>query len=536
MFSSFIPFLIAFWLVRSVKQVLFWIYLWQLKQYHRGRFLAHFKTENGKKLMLQPMQVLKTALLVVFLASSIFYPFAYLVFLPLIVFLAYFLESMLYFKSIFSKRLKSPKLTKKTGFLLGASFVAQVVFAILIIGFIPDLSWIAFALLAFDVLLPVIISGVVILFQPLADRFRLNLQKRAKEKIESLNNKLTIIGITGSYAKTSTKEYLATILSEKFKVLTTKEHQNTEVGIPQAILDELGPEHDIFIAEMGAYDKGTIKRISDFLKPEIGIVTGVNSQHLALFGSMDNLLSAEGGRELLQSLPTDGLLVVNGENDFCQDLYSKADVRKFSYKLDDKVIKNLDVKKNFASFSIDNTQFKVDVLGRHNVLNLLGAILVARELGMSIGEIAKASEKITAKNSSFKILRNNMGMNVIDSTYSANPDGVIADLDYLKIYPGKKVIVMPSLIELGKTAKEVHYSIGAKIAQICQLAIITNSDHYEDIKNGAIAKGMKEESILLIGDANLIFGKVKTFCKEDDTILLEGRINESIISRIKKGV
>ncbi|MBU4204770.1 hypothetical protein KKH26_01130, partial [Patescibacteria group bacterium] len=182
---------------------------------------------------------------------------------------------------------------------------------------------------------------------------------------------------------------------------------------------------------------------------------------------------------------------------------------------------------------IEDVSFNVNIFGKHSLLNLLGAISIAKSLGMSFEEISKATKKISARQSSYKISESKEGFDIIDSTYSANPAGVIADLEYLKLFSGKKVIVMPCLIELGKAAKEVHQKIGKKIAEVCDLAIITTKECFDSIKDGALENGMKKENIELINDANLISGKIKSFCKSNDTILLEGRISENIISKIK---
>jgi UDP-N-acetylmuramoyl-tripeptide--D-alanyl-D-alanine ligase len=278
---------------------------------------------------------------------------------------------------------------------------------------------------------------------------------------------------------------------------------------------------------MGAYDRGTIKMMCDVVRPKIGIVTGVNEQHLALFKSMDNLLSAEGGRELLQCLPEDGLIIANGENKYCRDLYGKAKIRKLIYSYSS--VENIEIKKESVSFSVDSQHFQANVFGKHNILNLLAGILVAKELGMSLEEIAKAIDKIKTL---FKVFKNNKGINIIDSTYSANPDGVMADLDYLKIYSGKKVIVMPCLIELGGAAGEVHQRIGKKIAEVCNLAIITAKEHFEDIKKSAIKNGMKESNIKQLSGADLIVENVKSFCQKDDSVLLEGRLAKNILEKL----
>ena len=173
--------------------------------------------------------------------------------------------------------------------------------------------------------------------------------------------------------------------------------------------------------------------------------------------------------------------------------------------------------------------FKVDVLGKQNIQNLLGAILVAKELGMNLEEISRACKNIKQGQAGI-ILKNGIhGIEIINSSHSSNPDGVMADLDYLKVFEGKKVIVMPCLIELGKKSAEIHREIGKKIAEISDMAIITTKDKFEEIKNSAVLNGMPKEKILFQDRPKEIFNMITTFCKEDDAVLLEGRVPEGLI-------
>jgi UDP-N-acetylmuramoyl-tripeptide--D-alanyl-D-alanine ligase len=122
----------------------------------------------------------------------------------------------------------------------------------------------------------------------------------------------------------------------------------------------------------------------------------------------------------------------------------------------------------------------------------------------------------------------------LDSTYSSNPDGVMAHLDYSKLWPGKKAIIMPCLIELGKSSKDVHYQIGQKIAEVCDLAIITAKDRFKEIKKGALDAGMNPENIIFSENPKIINNLIKNCLTNGDTILLEGRSSQSIIGAIKK--
>jgi len=531
-----IPIILSlFWLIRTTKSILFWLYLWQLKEYHIGRFLDHFHTEKGKRLFINSLQFLKFFLILGFFL----FPLA----LPLILFFLYFGESALFFKNLFQKRLIKPVFTKKTAFLLSMTLILAVLF--MSPGWFLPKSTSALRLLIFDILTPAITSGIVLIFQPLTVLARNQIIQKAKKKREQFKD-LLVIGITGSYGKTSTKEFLATILSEKYRVLKTLEHQNSEVGISQCILNDLKPEHEIFIVEMGAYNRGGIKLLCDITKPKIGILTGINEQHMATFGSLENIIKTK--YELIESLPEMGFAVFNGDNEYCRQLYKETRISKricytkFLAPVDEVVVgdywvKELKAEKESLSFKVfsrrwgEIVEFKVNLLGEHWAQNILIAAIVAKEiLGMTLDEIARVCQKIKPEQQGMRLLKGFEGLNIIDSTYSANPDGVISHLEYLKIWQGRKIIVMPCLIELGQASKEVHRKIGQKIGEVCDLAIITTKERLREIRDEAIKSGMKKENILFLEDSKEIFKKIKSFCKEGDIVLLESRIPKELIN------
>lgn len=499
----FLIFISFFWFVRQTKAILFWLYLWQLKEYRFDRFLDHFRTDRGKKLFFNLLFISKVILLLYAFSLS-FYPKLlplqlYFLWILILVFL-YLFESGKFLLNIPPKK---PVLTKKALFLIAVNLILVILFCFFLyqqFKFLP--YWFVFGLLLFDILTAFIVSGIVLIFQPFTIYLKNKIIKKAKEKRREYKD-LIVIGITGSYGKTSTKEFLATILSERFKVLKTKKHQNTEMGVSQCILNELKPEHQIFVCEMAAYKKGDIKLLADITKPKIGIITGVNEQHLALFGSMENLLSAEGGKELIESLPEDGVAFFNGNNQYCVELYQTTKIKKYLYG------------KEAKTFGEEN---------------LLGAIAVARELGMASDETEKAIAKIENKLPGMEIKKGIKGITIIDASYSANPTGVMAHLEYLKTFPGKKIIVMPCLIELGSLSKEIHEKIGQKIAQVCDLAIITTADRFREIKKGA------GKIAVLIEKPKEIFEKISSVCEKEDTVLLEGRVPEKLIKLLDESL
>lgn len=487
------------WSIVFLKKLLFWVYLWQLKEYHIGRFFDHFRTYKGKRLVFSYLLLVKVLILFGIFFSAEFNLFEIKLGLVYFIGAVFLVEVLFALKNVWQKTFKKPALTRKTATVLstGISFGILILFVLLVLGL--NITRFAFSLLFLDILAPVVFSVLVLAYQPLAVILRSRIIKAAKEKRVRFRD-LLVIGVTGSYGKTSTKEFLATILSEKFKVLKTKEHQNSEIGVSQCILDELTSDYEIFVCEMGAYNRGGIKLLCDIVKPQIGILTGINEQHMATFGSQENIIKAK--YELIESLPQSGVAFFNGKNKYCVELYGKTNIKKKLYGQD--------------ATSPDAE-------------NLAGAEAVAQELGMNEEEIARTCAKIQPWPEIKKGLN---GINVIDATYSANPTGLIAHLEYLRNFSGKKIIVMPCLIELGKASKEVHQRIGRKIGEVCDLAIITTKDRFKEIRDGSISLPQRGAEVLFIEKPEEIIEKIKTFCQPGDVVLLESRVPTQIIKQL----
>jgi len=437
-------------------------------------------------------------------------------------------------KEIKGRSLKRPKLTLKVALIFSITIILySLLFAFYWIP--PDFfgtgttgEW-QYELKIIELLLliyianPLIISLAVLLTNPLSNFQKKRIIKKAAEKMRGLR-KIKVIGITGSYGKTSTKEFLHAILSRKYKVVKTEGNNNTNIGVAYTVLNRVSDDYDYFICEMGAYKREEIKEICDIVRPEIGILTGINEQHIDLFGSQENIVKAK--FELIEALPEDGLAVIN--NKFkVQSSKFKVAVQNFQYfSLDD--ADNIKVRQNYVEFECrltnkkchpefisgstgdsglsdfnfsiqkldcmgkycDNKQkmlkqvqhdtnrnlikFKLNILGRHYIENIISAIIVAERLGMILDEIKSAVEKIKPTE---YMIRKSEGFNssvFIDDSYSANPDGVLAALDYLsEAYAGyKKIIVFPGIIELGKKSGEAHKKLFEKIGEICDIAYI----------------------------------------------------------------
>lgn len=482
------------WFFHIQQRIFYYLYFWQLKMYRIDRFWEEI--QRNKRIILPQIYLFVLIFLLLFylLGSNA------LVLYPLAVF--YFILSCRSLFLLLRRKWKLPVLTKKMIAILSLGFIAWLLLSLYF--------WqnIVLFILLFELLLPLFIFFSIVVIELPAGLARRYLMLKASKKRGGFKD-LLVIGITGSYGKSSTKEFLYTLLSEKYgkdKVLKTVSNVNTEIGIANTVLRELKKEHEIFVCEMGAYRKGEIRTSCNIVKPKVGIITGVNEQHLATFGTMENLLSAEGGEELIDSLPKDGMAFFNAKNKYCLKLYEKIKIKKFLYGQTAKLL----------------------------LENIEGAKAVAKELGMTEEETSRACQKIKNQFPGIQLKKGINALTIINATYSANPDGVIAHLEYLKTFPGKKIIVMPCLIELGKASKEIHKRIGQKIGEVCDLAIITTKDRFKEIKESALGGegGMKDENILFLENLREIFEKIKSFCSTGDVILLESRVPAELIREL----
>ncbi|MFH1582156.1 MAG: UDP-N-acetylmuramoyl-tripeptide--D-alanyl-D-alanine ligase [bacterium] len=469
--------IVFFWAFHILQRVFHSLYIWQLKEYRIDRFREEM-TRNKK--IIFPNIVLVSFL---FLAVAMFAPISQWFLNAL--FVLYFLVGLKSIYNLMKRKWKFPVLTKKMLLLISLVFVVSGFFFYIFSNRFPE------TIIIFEILLPVLLFFVVLLLQIPTFFAKGYIFKIARKKRESFKD-LIVIGITGSYGKSSTKEFLATILSGKYNVLKTEGNVNTEMGIANTVLSKLTKDHQIFICEMGAYKKREIEKSCSIVKPKIGILTGINQQHLALFGSQENIVKAK--YELIESLPSDGIAFFNDNNEHCRKLYEKTNIKKELYGKE-------------ASFPGEE--------------NIWGAVAVAKYLGMTEEEISKGFEKIKDRIGGIKFKEGINGLTVLDATYSANPDGVLAHLEHIKKLPGKKIMVMSCLIELGKASSGVHERIGEKTKEVCDLLIVTSKDFYNDIKKG-------NPEAIYINNANEILKKINEVSSSGDIVLLESRVPEKL--------
>ncbi|MCK5332729.1 UDP-N-acetylmuramoyl-tripeptide--D-alanyl-D-alanine ligase [Candidatus Parcubacteria bacterium] len=560
--STILIVILILFFTKIVRDSLFFVWLWQAKEYRIDRMRAHLK--KNKNLLIDNLiyffAIVISISYFIFLKNDLL--FQYLV---LFLFAFSFVQII---KEVKNKFFRRPRLTFKIVSIFSMMIVFySLFFVIYLISAFAEMiiSEIVILLLTVYLINPLIIFLSVLAVNPFFNYKKQKILRTATEKM-SKQQRVKVIGITGSYGKTSTKEFLFTILSKRYKVIKTEGNNNTNIGVAYTVLKKVSDEFDYFICEMGAYKIGDIAEICDIVNPEIGILTGINEQHLELFGSIENTRKTK--FELIEALPEDGVAIVNqGIKDY-KPKTKVQDVRYFSFEhvkniklfqeymefdfqivsnrhseLSNSEMKNLEIMRESAgSFTKTqddrgSTKFRLNLLGKHYIENIISAIMVAEHLGMDLDEISKAVEKI--KPTEYMMRRLN-GLNdsvFIDDSYSANPDGVLAALDYLsEAYDGyQKIIVFPGIIELGNKSEEVHRKLFTRISEVCDTAYILN----DDLKNTPLTplkRGIKKDSCKFIfeKDFDKVAEVVKNDLDEKTVVLFESRGAGVVIGKLRK--
>ncbi|MDP3957191.1 MAG: UDP-N-acetylmuramoyl-tripeptide--D-alanyl-D-alanine ligase [bacterium] len=323
------------------------------------------------------------------------------------------------------------------------------------------------------VMLPFYVGVALFFIMPLDRYLKWKKVSRAKEILQKSG--IRVIGITGSYGKTTTKEILAAILSKKFSVIKTPDNVNTDVGIADFVISHFREftKEKIFIVEMGAYQRGEIARICAMVKPEYSILTGINEAHLERFGSLSEII------ETKFELPvhTEKLAVLNCDDENVKKNYARF-VRIKSVCVTDADVQDIVAKENFSGWQFvwQGTRFEIALLARHNIVLVLLCAPLARELGFSLETIRQAVKNIRSVPHRLEPIYNAItDIMVIDDSYNGNVAGIKSGIELLSLAKGRKVVLTPGIVELGGESGRIHRQIGELYGKSVDLALLIKS-------------------------------------------------------------
>jgi UDP-N-acetylmuramoyl-tripeptide--D-alanyl-D-alanine ligase len=359
---------------------------------------------------------------------------------------------------------------------------------------------------------PLTLIAANMLMTPVEAFFRKRFIQQARDVLAEVHP--IVIGITGSYGKTSTKTYLAQILSGRGRVLATPKSYNTLMGVTLTINNQMANDYsvDYFITEMGAYVEGEIAEICDLTHPHIGIIVEVGPQHLERFGSLDNTATAK--YELIKALPSDGVGVFNWDNPYVRTMYERGHPAKrlavSKTVAPDEVPANgprfiaSDIQESLDGlrFTVTDTQtgesqpFSTTLLGQHTVTNLLLATATAVHEGMSLKEIARRVQALQPAESRLVRQTTPQGITIINDAYSANPVGAEQALRVLGMHTsGRRLLITPGMVELGPLMEQENKRLGEIAAQYASDVILVGEARTQPIKAGLIRANFPAEQL-----------------------------------------
>ena len=335
---------------------------------------------------------------------------------------------------------------------------------------------------------------------------------------------ITVVGITGSVGKTSTKEFVAGVLATKYQVWKTQGNFNNEVGLPLTVL-QLREEHEIAVLEMGISDFGEMHRLSEIAKPDICVLTNIGQCHLEFLGDRDGVLKAK--TEIFDFLNPNGMIFVNGDDDKLVTLRERWQDKLvcFGRGAANDVYAANEISKGLLGSTMDIVgsmelkEVQIPLPGEHMVLNALAAAAVAKYLQLSLEEIKEGIKRVQAVSGRSNLIPYEEFV-LIDDCYNANPVSMKAAIDLLQSANGRKVAVLGDMFELGEEEEKLHYEVGEYTKnKVDYLVCVGNLA--EQIYKGANANKSENMTSLYLQDKEDVYKHLKEIIKPQDTILLK---------------
>lgn len=341
---------------------------------------------------------------------------------------------------------------------------------------------------------------------------------------------IPVVAVSGSNGKTTTKEMIGGVVSERFDTLMTEGNLNNHIGVPQTLL-RLTRRHEAAVIEMGISRLGEMTRLCEIAEPTHGVLTNIGPTHLATLGTVETVAQAKG--ELLEALPPNGSAILNVDDAFFEDLRGRARGRVISFGYADRAdVRALHVASQGASSSRVRVgvrgrsrpfSVRLAVTGRHNVANALAAVAAGVSLGIGAGAIRDGLARYRPVPMRSEV-RRWRGVTVLNDCYNANPASVRAALRWLSDLKGtgRTFAVLGEMLELGPGAEQVHRDLGRDLAHHAADYVLTTGVLGAEIAAGALKEGMPADRVVTAPDHAALAGRLRGLIRKGDVVLLKG--------------
>lgn len=397
---------------------------------------------------------------------------------------------------------------------------------VMLLTFLPQIRSVkvcALCLLVLFITEPILVLAVNLINHPIEagiDRYYINDAARILREMPDL----TVIGVTGSYGKTSVKYFLSKLLATQYSVLHTPGNYNTTLGVVRTIREHMKPFHEIFICEMGAREVGDIKEICDLVHPKYGIITSIGPQHLQSFHSIENVINTK--FELADAVPADGKVFLNYDNEYIRS--RKIEKAVVSYGVSapniDYAAYDISVSKEGSAFKMKDKegaeyQFHTRLVGNHNVQNIAGAVAVANTLGISMEKLIFPVKQLESVPHRLQLLKQG-NRTILDDSYNSNKNGFKAALDTLAMFDDLRILMTPGMVELGDKQYDENKEIGIYAHDKCDYAVLVGREQTKPIQVGLLEAGFAYHKIIIADTLQEAFQMVNAIPGEKQKVVL----------------
>jgi UDP-N-acetylmuramoyl-tripeptide--D-alanyl-D-alanine ligase len=401
--------------------------------------------------------------------------------------------------------------------------------------------------------------------RPLQSAINRRYEQHARDALRDFSP--LVVGITGSYGKTTTKFCVGEVLAADRPTLVTPNSYNSFLGVLRTINEQLEYRHRAFVVEMGMFRRGDIAELCELVHPSIAVITAIGPMHLERLGSIESIAAAKG--ELLDALPAGGHFITNAGDPRCLELAARSHVPVTLFGIDDGpggaapvaaasgaigtpagtthpppknnpfvqvIARDIALADGRTTFQLHldgpgspATSVSAGLLGRHNVLNLLAAAAVGRVLEIDPARIAEGLAQVRAPDHRLQPIANaRAGVVVIDDAYNSNPDGAAAALQVLGEHPAaRRLLVTPGMVELGELESELNRRFGEQAGAVCDIAILVGPARTAPIRDGLATAGMSPESIHVVRDIGEATELLARLTRTGDVVLFENDLPDT---------
>jgi UDP-N-acetylmuramoyl-tripeptide--D-alanyl-D-alanine ligase len=405
--------------------------------------------------------------------------------------------------------------------------------------------------------------------RPVQNEINRRYVQRAKRSLRE--HKPLVVGITGSYGKTTTKFCIGAVLAADRPTLVTPESYNSFLGVIRTINEHLRADHRAFVVEMGMFRRGDIAELCELVHPTIGVITAIGPMHLERLGSIERIAAAKG--ELLDALPSDGHFVTNAEDPRCMELAARATVPVTLFGVEERessdgevaaasdrgrtppstprarsapspkiptevqvIARDIRLVDGRTTLQLqldgpDSPVFAVSagLLGRHNISNLLAAAAVGRVLGIDPPRIVEGLSQVKAPAHRLQPIHNRRaGVVVIDDAYNSNPEGAAAALEVLREHPAtRRLLVTPGMVELGELETELNRRFGEHAGEVCDLVILVGPARTTPIREGLATSAVDQANVHVVQDIAAATALLARLTRAGDVVLFENDLPDT---------